>query len=90
MDLTPKCAALSEDVALAFQGPVFGEVQPPSIAAGYEEQLDERDSYYIVLKRVVKNARQIVPKMSEAIEAWWDEQRAEILVECGGLKETGD
>jgi hypothetical protein len=90
LDLTPKCAALSEDVALAFQGPVFGEVQAPAIAATYEEQLDERDAYYLLLKRVVKNAGEIVPKMSEAIEAWWDEQRAEILVECGGLKEAGN
>lgn len=86
MELTTKCAALSEDVALAFRGPEFGEVDTPSLAASYEEQLDERDAYYDLLKDVVKNAEQIVPKMSAAIESWWDDMRAEILVECGGLK----
>lgn len=74
-------------MALEIKGPVFGPVPAPSLSATYDEQLDERDAYYTILKDTVKAAGDITPRIAAAVEVWWDEMRAAIPVECGGTME---
>ena len=52
--------------------------------APYEDQLAQGDGYYALARDLTASAEKIAPTILQAVEAVWDEIRAEIPERCGG------